>query len=280
MADFKAISPEASVFAPGQGEQTYMGALAGDLNNPMRRFELIRRMNQGGSGQQAYLQALSEAQRTQLQGAERENSAKLSTAYMSNAANMANAGISSAVLPADTSYLRLNEGQLQQADLIAANKGLSGNFDTVTQGIERLGKVGYLPSAEVVGQMITGPFEEQAIQVQPYMTPGDTSQRMTAEASQTNAAANMMDARNPKKYSNSGGSDKNKVTVDFVGDRPGRRSYEFTGPNAVANSNTFIKPFTPYTAAEQLVIDQLIREGKLDPGTLDRGYGEGGGRPR
>lgn len=280
MADFRAISPEASVFAPGQGAQTYLGALAGDLNNPLRRFEAIRRMNQGGGGQENYLQALSEAQRTQLQGAERENSAKLSTAYMNNAANMANAGISSAVMPADTSYLQLNPEQLQQADLIAANKGLSGNFDTVTQGIERLGKVGYLPSAEVVGQMITGPFEEQAMQVQPYMTPGDTSQRMTAEASQTNAAANMMDAKNPAKYRNSGGNDQSKVNVDFVGDRPGRRSYQFEGPNAVANANAFVKQFNPYTAAEQLVIDQLVREGKLDPGTLDRGYGENGGRPR
>ena len=239
MADFKAITPDASVFA--SQDQGYLTALAADLNNPMRRLELIRRMEGQGGGQQAYLQALSEAQRTQLAGAERDGQRGLATAYLNNIANIANAGISNAVQLPDNPYLRVNQDQLQMSDVINMNEGLSSNFKTTTEGLANLSTVGYLPNAETVGKMITGPFETEAMAVQPYMSPQATSQRITAEAARTNSQANMIDAKNPAKYRSNSNND-DKVVTTYIGGEPISTTVTTKGRGAPAQAAPNVGP--------------------------------------
>jgi hypothetical protein len=213
---YAAIKPDASAFQD-PAAQGYMQQLGADLNNPLRRLELLKRMRSGGQGVQGYLQALSEAQQAQLQGSAQEGAMEIDKAYLNNVANMANAGVAGAVQLRSPTYLNVDPSRLDVADVVNLNEGLSGNFKTTTEGIENLAGAGYLPPAETVGQMITGPFEEQAMTVQPYMTPEDQSKRMTAEAAQTNAAANMIDAKNPRKYSSSSSNDDKTVTTYILG---------------------------------------------------------------
>lgn len=170
----------------------------------------------GGNGQAGYLQALEAANANQMAGSEAENAMEIDKAYLANAANLAQRGISSAVRPADSGYLSIGVPQLQQADVVQMDNTVQDTFNKAAQGTGYLANAGFREDPETAAARLANPLEETPTPISNYITPEDVARQTSANASMKNADANMIDAKNPRKYSNKGGDDGVKYVVNGV----------------------------------------------------------------
>lgn len=202
----------------------YAAMLARRTGNPaadvINQYTL---MQLAGGGAQGYSDLLRQANQQALEAGRQDNAADVSKSYISAFPQIADKGVIG-VLDVPSPYFTVDSTRAAQSDVITQNATQQGAFLDTANAIEALTNAGVRPPVEDIGAMITPPIQETPSVVQPYVSFGDETDRIAANAA-------MVRANRPSSDGNSSADD---VQVTITDDGFGDPQYTFRGKNPAA----------------------------------------------
>lgn len=205
MADISA--PNAGAY--GIWGPQYAAALAAQSGSPVAGpLNMLALASRAAGEGGAYSQDLMTTQGRQLELARMEADAKMQEALINQMAPLAAAGATGYAHPVMQQFGIIPNAQAGGAiDAAQLQETAATVFDRRAGAVADLAAAGVMPSVENVNDTLL-PTDPSAPlpEYQAYMTPGDISDRTTADARMKSAEADMVSARQPRSGGGGGGS--------------------------------------------------------------------------
>ena len=210
MADISA--PNAAAY--GIWGPAYAQALAAQSQGPVAGpLNMLAMRGYMGNEQGGYGEALAATRQAQLQAAQMEADAKVAAAAAGQLGSLNQYGGVPTFMPflADAGINVDPAAATARTDLVT-NDVAAGAFKDQTGGVANLADVGYLPPTDVISeQLFPVAAGEEAVPLEPYMTPDARNDQARAEAAMISAQAARTNANRPR----GGGGGGNAETTEI-----------------------------------------------------------------